>query len=88
MTPRYIGLQDTNPVAPPFHFTGMYIQVFPLRAKLDAVQQFVDAWLNFIPPECGRFRAFSPYVSLMLVDYGRMAEVQKAFSDRYLREAQ
>lgn len=73
MNPPYIELQDPNPVAPPFHFTGMNTQVFPLRAKIDALQQFVDAWLNFLPEEVGRFRAFAPYVNLMLIDYGKMA---------------
>ena len=35
-----------------------------------------------------RFLPASEYARAKMVDYGRMAEVQKAFSDRYLREAQ
>jgi putative spermidine/putrescine transport system substrate-binding protein len=35
-----------------------------------------------------RFLPASEYTRARTVDYGRMAEVQKAFSDRYLREAQ
>ena len=35
-----------------------------------------------------RFLPASEYARARTVDYGRMAEVQKAFSDRYLREAQ
>lgn len=39
-----------------------------------------EAQANFLPA--------SEYARARTVDYGRMAEVQKAFSDRYLREAQ
>jgi putative spermidine/putrescine transport system substrate-binding protein len=35
-----------------------------------------------------RFLPASEYARARTIDYGRMAEVQKAFSDRYLREAQ
>ena len=35
-----------------------------------------------------RFLPASEYARARTVDYGRMAEAQKAFSDRYLREAQ
>jgi putative spermidine/putrescine transport system substrate-binding protein len=35
-----------------------------------------------------KFLAASEYARAKTVDYGKMAEVQKAFSDRYLREAQ
>jgi putative spermidine/putrescine transport system substrate-binding protein len=35
-----------------------------------------------------RFLPANEYARARTVDYGRMAEVQKAFSDRYLREAQ
>lgn len=60
-------------VIPPFPFEGMTVRSFPLRANLSALQRFCDAYLNFIPPELGRFRAMAPYVQLMLVDYGKMA---------------
>ncbi|MCA0239569.1 MAG: ABC transporter substrate-binding protein [Proteobacteria bacterium] len=39
-----------------------------------------EAQANFLPA--------SEYARARTIDYGRMAEVQKAFSDRYLREAQ
>ncbi len=45
---------------PPFYFEGMTTRIFPLRARLPVVQNFVDGYLNFIPAELGRFRAFLP----------------------------
>ena len=60
-------------VVPPFPFEGMTARVFPLRASLDALQQFCDSYMNIVPPELGRFRAMSPYVQLMILDYGKMA---------------
>jgi putative spermidine/putrescine transport system substrate-binding protein len=35
-----------------------------------------------------RFLPASEYARARTVDYGKMAEVQKAFSDRYLKEVQ
>ena len=35
-----------------------------------------------------RFLPAAEYARAKTVDYAKMAEVQKAFSDRYLREAQ
>ena len=35
-----------------------------------------------------RFLPASDYARAKTVDYGKMAEVQKAFSDRYLKEVQ
>ena len=58
---------------PPFSFEGMTARVFPLRANLDSLQRFCNSYLNFIPPEAGRFRAVVPYVYYIMLDYGRMA---------------
>ena len=61
------------PMKPPFSFEGMTARVFPLRANLDSLQRFCNSYLNFIPPEAGRFRAVVPYVYYIMLDYGRMA---------------
>ncbi len=62
------------PVKPPFMFNGMSTRVFPLRANLDALQHLCDGYLNIVPPEAGYFRASVPYVYLMVLDYGQIAE--------------
>ncbi|MGP1676449.1 MAG: hypothetical protein ACTS6J_04750 [Burkholderiales bacterium] len=61
------------PMKPPFSFEGMTARVFPLRANLASLQRFCNNYLNFIPPEAGRFRAVVPYVYYIMLDYGRMA---------------
>ena len=53
------------PIKPPFVFNGLSARIFPLRANLDTLQQLCDGYLNFVPPEAGRFRAMAPYVFLM-----------------------
>jgi hypothetical protein len=58
---------------PPFDFDGVTLRVFPLRARLDRLQRFVDGYVNLIPREAGYFRAFLPYVYLMVINYGRMS---------------
>ena len=35
-----------------------------------------------------RFLPAADYARAKTIDYGKMADVQKAFSDRYLKEAQ
>src|SRR6185503_9023579 len=60
-------------IKPPLSFSGVTNLVFPLRASLDALQQFCNNYLNIIPRELGYFRVPMPYVYLMLLDYGRMA---------------
>ncbi|MEQ1693884.1 MAG: hypothetical protein ABMA00_21525, partial [Gemmatimonas sp.] len=72
--PRFVELPGVSlPVQPPFPFEGMSARAFPLRASLGSLQRFVDSYLNHIPPELGRFRVPAPFVTLMLLDYGRMA---------------
>src|SRR5581483_6343783 len=66
--------ENPLPIKPPFVFNGMSARVFPLRAGLDALQRVCDGYLNFIPPEVGYFRVPIPYVFLMLLDYGQVAE--------------
>ena len=70
--PPYVN--DPLPLKPPFVFNGLSARVFPLRASLDALQQVCDGYLNMVPPEAGRFRVSAPYVYLMVLDYGEIAE--------------
>src|ERR1051326_6932074 len=67
-------INDPLPVKPPFVFNGMSVRVFPLRASLDALQRICDATLNIMPPEAGLFRVPAPYVILMVIDYGQIAQ--------------
>jgi len=60
-------------LSPPFHFNGMSVRVFPLRARMNALQQVCEGCLNIVPPQTGRFRAMLPYVYLMVLDYGQIA---------------
>lgn len=78
MTPeeftRRLPLFTTNPLPtqPPFGFNSLSVRAFPLRASLDALQQVCNSYLNFVPPEVGRFRAVVPYVYLAILDYGQI----------------
>jgi hypothetical protein len=65
---------DPLPIKPPFVFNGMSARVFPLRAHLGMLQRVCDGYLNFVPPEAGYFRVPVPYVYVMLLDYGQVAE--------------
>jgi len=69
---------DPLPIKPPFAFKGLSARIFPLRANLDALQQLCNGYLNFVPPEVGRFRAVVPYVYLAMLDYGQISEVVTA----------
>ena len=69
------GLNMAMQSVPPFEFEGVTMRIFPLRAKRDIVQRFVNQWLNIVPPEVGYFRAYLPYVFLDLINYGRMSAV-------------
>lgn len=74
--PRYsdpFGVYSTLPLCPPFFFQGMTARVFPLRASPFQIDVLCDQYVNFIPPELGRFRAFLPFVYLMVIDYGKLA---------------
>lgn len=66
--------ENPLPIKPPFVFNGMSARVFPLRAQLDTLQRVCDGYLNFVPPEVGYFRAPLPYVYMMILDYGQVAE--------------
>lgn len=65
---------DPLPLKPPFVFNGLSARIFPLRANLDALQQVCDGYLNIVPESAGRFRVSLPYVLLMVLDYGQIAE--------------
>ncbi|HRI65561.1 MAG TPA: hypothetical protein PK156_15035 [Polyangium sp.] len=69
--PRH-ALYDTLPLEAPFSIQGQTAHIFPLRANLYTLQMFVDGYANIIPPELGYFRAFLPYVQLMVLDYGAL----------------
>lgn len=60
-------------VKPPFYFPGTQLQIFPLRAKLNRLQLFIDQYLNLAPEEAGEFRVFSPYVYLVSIYYGQLS---------------
>ena len=62
------------PIEPPFVFNGMSSRVFPLRAHLGTLQRLCDGYMNFIPPQVGYFRVPLPYVFVMVLDYGQVAE--------------
>jgi hypothetical protein len=66
--------ENPLPIQPPFVFNGMSARVFPLRAHLDTLQRVCDGFLNFVPPQAGYFRAPMPYVFMMVLDYGQVAE--------------
>lgn len=70
--PRYTA-SHTLDMQPPFQFDGMTTQVYPLRARMTALQAFVDKHVNIAPASLARFRVFAPYVHLMVLDYGRLA---------------
>ncbi len=68
-----LGVYNTLPLMPPFFFQGMTARIFPLRASPFQIDVLCSTYLNFIPEELGRFRAFLPYVFLMVLDYGKLA---------------
>src|SRR5690242_10833883 len=67
------GLNMALQTPPPFDFRDVTMRVFPLRARLSTVQGFVDRYLNIVPDDVAYFRAFLPYVYLMLINYGPMS---------------
>lgn len=61
---------------PPFDFPGVSMRIFPLRADMTRVQTLVDGWINAqLPPEIAYFRAFSPFVTLVALNYGRASVI-------------
>ena len=55
-------------LTPPFEFDGVMMRVFPLRANMEQVQSFIDAYLNVAPKEVAHFQTFLPYVYLMIIN--------------------
>ncbi len=53
-------------------FEGTTARVFPLKANVNVLRTFCNAYLN-IAPDIARFEPSFPYVLLMVLDYGRMA---------------
>ncbi len=70
------GTNAAMQMEPPFTFDGVSMRVLPLRANPDTLQSFVNRYLNICPDEVGEFRAYVPYVYLMVLDYGRMSVEQ------------
>jgi hypothetical protein len=60
-------------IEPPFDFQGVSMRVFPLRANMNTLGHFCNAYLNVIPPEVGEFRPAYPIVFLIVLDYGKMS---------------
>ena len=58
---------------PPFDFEGVSMRCFPLRAEMQVLSSFIDRFLNVMPPEIAHFRPMSPYVYLMILNYGQMS---------------
>jgi hypothetical protein len=61
---------------PPFDFNGSSLRIFPLRARQNRLQAFIDSYLNFGDPNgtpAGYFRAYLPYVYLTIINYGRLS---------------
>ncbi|MFQ5525949.1 MAG: acetoacetate decarboxylase family protein [Thermoanaerobaculia bacterium] len=54
-------------------FEGVTMRVFPLRANLSRLETFCNNYLNIAPEEMARFYPSTPYVFLMVINYGRMA---------------
>ncbi|MEP7120791.1 MAG: hypothetical protein ABJE95_07780 [Byssovorax sp.] len=61
---------------PPFDFNGSSLRIFPLRARQNRLQAFIDSYLNFGSQDgtpAGYFRAYLPYVYLTIINYGKMS---------------
>src|SRR6478735_2006468 len=67
------GSYYSLPLKPPFSITNLSCRLFPLRANRNTVQGFVDNYVNILPGEIGHFRPCSPYIMLMMLDYGSLA---------------
>lgn len=67
------GSYYSLPLKPPFSITNLSCRLFPLRANRTSVQSFCDNYVNILPPEIGHFRPCSPYIMLMMLDYGSLA---------------
>ncbi len=56
-------------------FEGVVMRVFPLRANLLRLRRFCDRYLNMdVPREIAHFEPAYPYVFMMVINYGRMAD--------------
>lgn len=61
----------TQPIAGPFHFPDVTLQVYPLLAERATLQGCLDRYLNVpLDPLKHRFEAFGSYVYLMVNVYG------------------
>jgi hypothetical protein len=67
-TNRLPPFTDDGLPMPPTEFHNLAVRVFPLRARMKALQQQCDYLLNNVSREAGYFRAAQPYVYLTVVD--------------------
>ena len=72
--------EDPLAIVPPFTFNGLSARFFPLAANLDTMQQLCNSYLNFVPPEVGRFRVAAPFAYLAVLNYEKIAELSRASS--------
>ena len=67
-------------IPPPFNFKGVTARVFPVKADMARLTQFVNALVNKnVPPEYSYIRPAYPIVFMQLIHYGRMAVETRNF---------
>lgn len=74
--PDYVNFDLTSsfPTTFPVYMRDVTFRVFPLRSDISVQQNLIDQYVNFVPPEVGRFRAVLPYVYLTCINYGALLE--------------
>jgi hypothetical protein len=81
MKPSYIDPTGKGTVAlkPPFMFRAVTSRVFPLKANMGRLTQFVDQYLNMdIPDSIVHFTPALPYVYFTVLNYGGMSPTSRA----------
>jgi hypothetical protein len=68
------GIKDL-PTSPPFLFREVTTRVFPVKANMARLTDFVDRYLNNmdVPEEFCHFRPSIPYVYVMVLNYGSLS---------------
>ena len=58
-----------------FDFQGVTARVFPIKANMSRLSTFCEHYLNNeLPASIAYFRPYMPFVYLMVLNYGRMAD--------------
>ncbi|HVZ06304.1 hypothetical protein [Rhodopila sp.] len=85
MKPGYIdptgetGQQGAVALKPPFMFRAVTARVFPLKANMGRLTQFIDQYLNMdIPDTIVHFTPALPYVYFTVLNYGGMSPTSRA----------